>query len=99
MHLYDQKPQGTGSVVIEEPPASEDYMLPEIDLNNWKVTLPLPRSSDGKPTEVSPPEILNYATNKTLLPFMYNDSTDGSIVFLYLPLDHLQLILLIQEQS
>ncbi|MEP1778265.1 hypothetical protein, partial [Reichenbachiella sp.] len=49
-----------------------DYFLPNIDLNNWKVTLPI-----GNPTEVKPPEILNYATNETLLPFMYNDSTDG----------------------
>ncbi len=53
-----------------------DYFLPQIDLNNWKVTLPI-----GSPTEVYPPAILDYATNKTLEPFMYNDSTDGSIVF------------------
>ncbi|MEO9802620.1 MAG: polysaccharide lyase family 7 protein [Reichenbachiella sp.] len=57
-----------------------DYFLPNIDLNNWKVTLPI-----GNPTEVKPPEILNYATNETLLPFMYNDSTDGSLVFYTYP--------------
>ena len=61
-----------------------DYFLPHIDLSNWKVTLPIPRP-DGKPLEVSPPEILNYATNETLLPFMYNDSTDGSLVFYTYP--------------
>ncbi|SMD32468.1 Alginate lyase [Reichenbachiella faecimaris] len=57
-----------------------DFFLPNIDLNNWKVTLPI-----GNPTEVEPPEILDYATNETLLPFMYNDSTDGSLVFYTYP--------------
>lgn len=53
-----------------------DYFLPHIDLNHWKVTLPI-----GNPTEVKPPEILNYANNDLLKAFMYNDSTDGSLVF------------------
>jgi hypothetical protein len=51
-----------------------------IDLSHWKVTIPTPRS-DGKAMEVSPPEILNYANNIALKEFMYNDSTDASIVF------------------
>ncbi|MEM1321662.1 MAG: polysaccharide lyase family 7 protein [Bacteroidota bacterium] len=53
-----------------------DYFLPNIDLNNWKVTLPI-----GNPTEVEPPAILAYASNDLLKAFMYNDSTDGSLVF------------------
>lgn len=57
-----------------------DYFLPHIDLSNWKVTLPI-----GNPTEVKPPEILNYATNDLLKEFMYNDSTDGSLVFYTYP--------------
>ena len=57
-----------------------DYKLPEIDLNNWKVTLPI-----GKPSEVKPPEILDYANNEALKQFMYNDSTDGSLVFYTYP--------------
>ncbi|RDY60190.1 polysaccharide lyase family 7 protein [Flagellimonas nanhaiensis] len=56
------------------------YLLPEIDLSNWKVTLPI-----GAPDEVKPPEILDYATNEALLPYMYNDSTDGSLVFYTFP--------------
>lgn len=51
-----------------------------IDLTHWKVTIPTPRE-DGKATEVSPPEIFDYAKNEALKEFMYNDSTDGSIVF------------------
>jgi hypothetical protein len=57
-----------------------DYFLPHIDLSHWKVTLPI-----GNPTEVGPPAILDYATNETLKPFMYNDSTDGSLVFYTYP--------------
>jgi len=61
-----------------------DYFLPHIELNNWKVTLPIPRS-DGKPLEVQPPEIFDYANNKILKDFMYNDSTDGALVFYTYP--------------
>jgi len=56
------------------------YKLPNIDLNHWKVTLPI-----GNPTEVKPPEILNYATNETLKPFFYNDSVNGALVFYTYP--------------
>lgn len=58
-----------------------DYFLPNIDLTHWKVTLPIPRAKDGKAQEVRAPQIYDYANNDMLHPFMYNDSTDGSIVF------------------
>lgn len=73
-------------VVIDEPidetpvVEEESFLLPDIDLSNWKVTLPI-----GSPSEVKPPEILNYGTNESLKPFMYNDSTDGSLVFYTYP--------------
>ncbi|MEM1119057.1 MAG: polysaccharide lyase family 7 protein [Bacteroidota bacterium] len=57
-----------------------DYFLPKIDLNNWKVTLPV-----GNPTEIKPPEILDYANVDILKEFMYNDSTDGGLVFYTYP--------------
>jgi len=59
-----------------------DYFLPHIDLSNWKVTLPI---GNGSPTEIKPPAISNYATNSVLTDFMYNDSTDGSLVFYTYP--------------
>ncbi|RKQ50208.1 alginate lyase [Roseivirga pacifica] len=68
----------------EPPLIQRKYKLPEIDLSNWKVTLPISNSS-GKPVEVEPPEILSYATNEQLLPFMYNDSTDAALVFYTYP--------------
>ena len=64
----------------EETPEEKDYLLPGIDLNHWKVTLPI-----GNPTEVYPPEILNYGESDLLKPFMYNDSLDGSLVFYTYP--------------
>lgn len=64
----------------EETPEEKDYLLPGIDLNHWKVTLPI-----GDPTEVYPPEILNYGESDLLKPFMYNDSLDGSLVFYTYP--------------
>lgn len=64
---------------------STDPVVPTIDLTHWKVTIPTPRT-DGKPIEVSPPEILDYANIDALKEFMYPDSTDGSIVFYAYPL-------------
>jgi len=67
-------------VVEDDEPEEITYKLPNIDLNNWKVTLPI-----GNPTEVKPPEILDYATNETLKPFFYNDSVNGALVFYTYP--------------
>lgn len=74
-----QNPIITESAELEDENTSS-YLLPDIDLNHWKVTLPI-----GNPTEIKPPEILNYATNPLLQEFMYNDSTDGSLVFYTYP--------------
>lgn len=65
---------------LDQVDEEKEYQLPNIDLSNWKVTLPV-----GRPDEVEPPEIFNYATNDALLPFMYNDSVDGSLVFYTYP--------------
>lgn len=72
-------------IVDEEEQEQEEeetvsYKLPNIDLSHWKVTLPI-----GNPTEVLPPEILDYGTNETLKPFMYNDSINGALVFYTYP--------------
>lgn len=67
-------------VVVDDEPDEITYKLPNIDLSHWKVTLPI-----GNPTEVHPPEILDYATNETLKPFFYNDSVNGALVFYTYP--------------
>lgn len=56
------------------------YKLPNIDLSHWKVTIP-EGNGKGSAMSVEPPEILEYATNEVLIPYMYNDSTSGALVF------------------
>ena len=63
-----------------KPVEGVDYFLPKIDLNYWKVTLPI-----GKPSEIKPPAISDYANLDVLKDFMYNDSTDGSLFFYTYP--------------
>ncbi len=58
--------------------------LPDIDLSNWKATLPI-ANDEGKPYEIKPPDILNFATNKMAKPYMYIDSVAGAIVFHAMP--------------
>ena len=58
--------------------------LPKIDLSHWKVTLP-EMNDKGKPYEISPPEILNFASNEVAKPYMYIDSLKGAIVFHAMP--------------
>lgn len=67
----------------EETPITPTYKLPKISLTNWKVTLPI--AQNGKPIEVTPPEIIEYAKNEQLLPYMYNDSIEGALVFYTFP--------------
>lgn len=69
----DEEETPNYKVIVSDP---VDENLPQIDLSNWKVTLPI-----GSPTEVTPPAILDYATNSTLKPYMFNDPTDASLVF------------------
>lgn len=58
--------------------------LPKIDLSHWSVTTP-ELNHKGKATNVEPPEILDYATDKRLTPYMYNDSIKGALVFYAFP--------------
>lgn len=58
--------------------------LPKIDLSHWKVTLPV-TNDKGKPYEIEPPEILDFANNEVAKPYMYIDSVAGAIVFHAMP--------------
>lgn len=64
----------------EVTPPAEGDLFHTVDLSNWKVTLPI-----GNPTEINPPQILNYANIEVLKEFMYDDNTDGSLVFYTYP--------------
>ncbi|NOR29461.1 MAG: polysaccharide lyase family 7 protein [Lutibacter sp.] len=58
--------------------------LPNIDLSHWKVTLPA-TNNEGKPFNIEPPEILDFAKMEVAKPYMYIDSTRGAIVFHAMP--------------
>ncbi|NKI31747.1 polysaccharide lyase family 7 protein [Croceivirga thetidis] len=58
--------------------------LPKVDLSNWSVTIP-EGNEKGRATTVAPPEILGYANNDVLRPYMFNDSTIGALVFYAYP--------------
>lgn len=68
------------SVKSNKKKKRKKHKLPEIDLNHWKVTIPI-----GKPSEIGPPEIIDYANNETLKKYMYNDSIRGTLVFYAFP--------------
>ncbi len=72
----DEQPPIVTPPVVTNP----EVNLPDIDLSHWKVTLPV-----GNPTEVTPPEILDYATNPLLQKYMFNDSINGALVFYTTP--------------
>ncbi|WP_026913737.1 polysaccharide lyase family 7 protein [Christiangramia portivictoriae] len=63
---------------------ADNFKLSKIDLSHWKLTIPEGEGKGGA-ISVEPPEILNYAENETLKPFMYNDSTSGALVFYAYP--------------
>ncbi len=42
-------------------------------------------NEDGKPYEIEPPEILDFAKDEKAKPYMYIDSTKGAIVFYAMP--------------
>lgn len=60
--------------------------LPNIDLSHWSVTTP-EKNDKGGAMNIEPPEILDYATDERLIPYMYNDSTSGALVFYSFPSD------------
>jgi hypothetical protein len=69
---------------IKKSRKKKKVKLPNIDLSNWKVTIPEGNGKGGA-ISVEPPAILNYAKNETLKPYMYNDSTKGAITFYAYP--------------
>lgn len=52
----------------------------EIDLTNWKVTLPITKEN-GKLVELESPEIQKFEEKEKVKPFFYRDPKDNAIVF------------------
>ncbi len=81
---FQQETEEITSALEVEKPIKKRIKLPKIDLSHWKVTIP-EGNGKGKTFNVKPPEILKYATNETLKPYMYNDSVKGALVFYAYP--------------
>lgn len=81
---YSDPPTVNTNPPEEKTDGDAPVNISDIDLNNWKVTLPIPRE-DGRPLEVEPPEILDFANVEVLKPFMYSDPTDSALVFYTYP--------------
>ncbi len=74
---------------VEEVKEPEDVAVTYADINfsNWKVTLPVDKDNSGSPDEYKPNQLINggYRTLEPVKPFMYDDTSDESIVFYTFP--------------
>jgi hypothetical protein len=78
--------QNTGvSDPIDDTPV--EVVLADIDFSNWKLTLPIDENNNGSPDEYQPDVLKNlgYQTLESILPYMYDDIEDSSIVFYTFP--------------
>tara|TARA_B110000858_G_scaffold56930_1_gene66275 strand:- start:16519 stop:17400 length:882 start_codon:yes stop_codon:yes gene_type:complete len=78
--------QNTGvSDPIDDTPV--EVVLADIDFSNWKLTLPVDENNNGSPDEYQPDVLKNlgYQTLESILPYMYDDIEDSSIVFYTFP--------------
>ena len=65
----------------------DDKIYAAINFSNWKVTLPVDENNNGSPDEYQPDVLMNlgYQTLESILPYMYDDIEDSSIVFYTFP--------------
>lgn len=70
---------------IDDTPV--EVVLADIDFSNWKLTLPIDENNNGSPDEYQPDVLKNlgYQTLESILPYMYDDIEDSSIVFYTFP--------------
>lgn len=83
----DTEPEDV-DVVDENPgPIEPAPLYANIDFSHWKVTLPVDENNNGSPDEYQPSQLINngYRTLKAVKPYMYDDTTDVSIVFYTFP--------------
>ncbi|MCK0130590.1 polysaccharide lyase family 7 protein [Flavobacteriaceae bacterium F08102] len=80
----NEKAKNSLSDIKKKKKKRKKVKLPDIDLSHWKVTIP-EGMGKGKTISVEPPEILKYASNEVLKPYMYNDSVRGALVFYAFP--------------
>ena len=74
-------------VIIDDDDPIEVVQYADINFSNWKVTLPVDENNNGSPDEYQPSELINYGyqTLDAVLPYMYDDTDDSSLVFYTFP--------------
>jgi hypothetical protein len=83
-NTIEKSPQEQTSTDKKKKKKKRKGRQPKIDLSHWKVTLPV-TNAKGKPYEIEPPEILDYANNEIAKPYMYLNDRKGAIVFHAMP--------------
>ena len=66
---------------------TDEVVVADIDFSNWKLTLPFDENNNGSPDEYQPDVLINlgYQTLDSVVPYMYDDTEDSSIVFYTFP--------------
>lgn len=78
--VNDNEPEDTDSDV-----GATTYA--DINFTNWKVTLPIDENNNGSPDEYQPSQLVNfgYQTLAPVMPYMYDDESDASLMFYTFP--------------
>ncbi|MGS2739213.1 polysaccharide lyase family 7 protein [Sinomicrobium sp. M5D2P17] len=76
-----------GENILYIPEETDTALYADIDFSHWKITLPVDLDNNGKPDEYQPSDLIDYGYQDIaeLAPFMYDDTTDTSIVFYTYP--------------
>ncbi|MFC2109070.1 polysaccharide lyase family 7 protein [Bacteroidota bacterium] len=84
---YYEVPEDYEKEIPETPETPPTPQFATIDFTNWKVTLPVDIDKNGKPDEYQPSQLVDngYQTLAAVKPYMYDDTSDGSIVFYTFP--------------
>lgn len=77
----------TDTIVVPDNPVIVTSNFANIDLKNWKLTIPLDSDNNGSPDEYSAAQIENgaYRNLSPVKPFMFDDLSDQSLVFYAYP--------------
>ena len=71
----------------EEEVPEETTNFADVDFSNWKITLPVDENNNGSPDEYQPSQLVDfgYQNLAAVQPFLYDDTSDESLVFYTYP--------------
>ena len=83
----DSEPNEIIEEIEEEIDDTETTNFSDINLSNWKLTLPVDENNNGSPDEYQPDVLVNggYRNISAIAPYMYDDTSDASLVFYTFP--------------